>query len=361
MAQKDSLKSKLIFDADFRFRVEQDWNSRNSQGMYRDDRTRLRYRLRAGLTFQHNQRISAGVRIRTGEPGKQQDSQLTLGDGFKEFGTLPIGFEKAYFKAKWSAFNFWIGKNEFPFAKNNELFWSDNVYPEGITLAKGFQVNSNIIDTMEVRVGHFIIATSNKSLDYDAYFQGFQAYSTFLNKRFELFPSFYIFKNIPNIPDGNETNVIDYSIFHIGSKLKLLNKELLNVEFDYYRNLNDYKQNDSIPDNFKDQKSGVVVGLKYGVQKQRGDWLFKASYARLQQYAAVDFLAQNDWARWDYSSFGSKDGRLTNFNGIELVAGYMIDEKISLKMKYYSVKQLVSYGTSRETGSRIRFDIDYKY
>ncbi len=63
--------------------------------------------------------------------------------------------------------------------------------------------------------------------------------------------------------------------------------------------------------------------------------MFSTSYAKLQKFSAVDFLAQNDWARWDYSSSGSPDGRLTNFNGIELVAGYKISGKISLKMKYY--------------------------
>ena len=71
-------------------------------------------------------------------------------------------------------------------------------------------------------------------------------------------------------------------------------------------------------------------------------------------------MAQNDWARWDYSSYGSPDGRLTNFNGIELVAGFMVDKKVSLKMKYYLVEQLIPYGTAKETGSRIRLDLDVR-
>ena len=71
-------------------------------------------------------------------------------------------------------------------------------------------------------------------------------------------------------------------------------------------------------------------------------------------------MSQNDWARWDYSYFGSPDGRLTNFNGIELVAGFMIDKKISLKMKYYLVEQIIPYGVTKETGSRIRLDLDVK-
>tara|TARA_Y100000385_G_scaffold14347_1_gene14638 strand:+ start:2748 stop:3017 length:270 start_codon:yes stop_codon:yes gene_type:complete len=89
--------------------------------------------------------------------------------------------------------------------------------------------------------------------------------------------------------------------------------------------------------------------------------MFSTSYAKLQKFSAVDFLAQNDWVRWDYSSSGSPDGRLTNFSGIELVAGYKINEKVSLKMKYYFVEQLIPLTNNKENGSRIRLDLDVKF
>ncbi|MBT28720.1 MAG: hypothetical protein CMO01_03585 [Thalassobius sp.] len=356
-AQLDSLISKLSFESDFRFRIEQDWNSKKSDGSYRDDRTRFRYRLRAGVNYA-NKWYNTGFRIRTGEPNKQQDPQLTLGEGFKEFGTLPIGLEKLYFVGKWSTFGFSLGKNTFPFEKNNELFWSDNVYPEGVSIDKSFSLESNIIDAVNFKAGHFIMSASGASLNQDAYFQGFQSHISFLKNRFEIFPSLYLFKNIPNIPDGNENYEIDYSIFHIGTRLQLLQRAPLKMEVDYYNNLQDYSTNDSIPNNLKDQNTGFVLGLKYGNLKEKGNWLLEASYAKLQQYSAVDFMAQNDWARWDYSASGSPDGRLTNLKGIELVIGFKVDKKAILKMKYYLVEQLVPYGISKETGSRIRLDLD---
>ena len=95
--QTDTTVSKVKFDLDYRFRAEQDWDSRRSNGTYREDRFRLRYRLRAGATYSYNG-YSFGMRIRTGDPKKQQDPQLTLGKGLQEFGTLPIGFEKAFFQ-----------------------------------------------------------------------------------------------------------------------------------------------------------------------------------------------------------------------------------------------------------------------
>ena len=133
-SQKDTDSSKLSFEADFRFRIEQDWDSRKEDGSYREDRTRLRYRARVGAQYQLNEHYSFGLRIRTGNPKKQQDPQLTLGEGAEEFGTLSLGFEKAYFKFEKKGYILWLGKNSFPFEKNNELFWSDNVYPEGISL-----------------------------------------------------------------------------------------------------------------------------------------------------------------------------------------------------------------------------------
>lgn len=358
-AQTDTAKA-LKYTADFRFRIEQDWNSRNSNGTFRDDRTRFRYRFRAGVSYAKKW-YELGFRIRTGNPNKQQDPQLTLGDRFKEFGTLPIGLEKLYFQANWHNLNLWVGKNTFPFTKSNELFWSDNVYPDGVFIGKSIPLNSTVIDTVILKGGHFIISTSNKSLSQDNYFQGYQVYYSLLNKRVEMFPSLYLFRNTPNIPDGNDSFALDYTIFHIGTRLKLLKKPLLSTEIDYYHNLQNYGKNDSIAADFKNQKTGLVLALKYGALKKPKDWLFTLTYARLQQFSIVDFMAQNDWARWDYSSFGSPDGRLSNLNGVELVAAYKVHEQINLVMKYYSVRQRVPYGIARETGDRIRLDLDVKF
>ena len=117
LAQKDSTKSKLSFAGDFRFRIEQDWNSRKSDGSFRDDRTRLRYRFRFGMNYQYNDWAKFGVRIRTGFREEQQDPQITLGEGFGEFGTVPLDFEKLFFKVDHKWLSAWVGKYDFPFEK----------------------------------------------------------------------------------------------------------------------------------------------------------------------------------------------------------------------------------------------------
>ena len=105
----------------------------------------------------------------------------------------------------------------------------------------------------------------------------------------------------------------------------------------------------------------LSASLSYGQLKERKDWLLMCTYANLGRFAAVDYFAQNDWARWDYSGQGSPDGRLTNFQGMRVTAGYAIRKNFVLKLNYYKVAQLVSQGATKETGDRIRLDLDIKF
>lgn len=359
-AQSDGA-TKLSFAGDFRFRIEQDWDSRKSNGVYHNDRTRLRYRARFGVSYQYNNWLSSGIRIRTGDPKKQQDPQLTLGDGFKEFSTLPIAFEKIYANFNYKWFSGWVGKNTFPFKKQNELFWSDNVFPEGISLSGKFNLNNYFLSFLQINTGHFILATKGNSLDSDSYFQGIQFVTYHWNNRIKLFPSFYNFKKIPNIPDGNETFFMDYAIAHIGANIELLNQPKIMAGFDYYYNTKSYKNSNSISQNLKNEKQGFISNLSIGDLDKKGDWKLQVTHTYLEKFAAVDFLAQNDWARWDYSSQGSSDGRLTNFKGLEISSGYAIDSNINLKIRYFIVEEIIPLGTEKETGNRIRLDFNINF
>ncbi len=357
-SQKDTENKKLSFTGDFRFRVEQDWDVKKPDGTFKDNRSRLRYRFRFGMNYQSTDWASFGMRIRTGYRNNQQDPQITLGSDFGEFSTLPIGFEKIFFRADYKWFSGWLGKNTFPFEKQNELFWSDNVYPEGVFLSAKYETNSNIIESLKLSMGHFIIGTGGTSFDQDRYFQGIQLLTNHWKNRLKIFPSFYYFKKMPNIPDGNETYNLNYSIVHLGTKVKIIENPFVSIGVDLYKNIENLNENDSIPNQFQDQKKGVIIGLSVGDFKKKGDWTVQAYYTYLEKYAAVDFLAQNDWTRWDYSNQGSPAGRLTNFKGLELKAGYVINNNFKINMRYFIVDQLIPFGISNETGNRIRFDLD---
>ncbi|MEJ2112562.1 MAG: putative porin [Flavobacteriaceae bacterium] len=357
-AQENEKTSKLSFNGDFRFRIEQDWDSKKSDGTYREDRSRLRYRLRFGLTYNYQDWVSFGARIRTGDPKKQQDPQLTLGSGNKEFGGLPIALEKAYAEFYHNWLTAWIGKNTYPFEKQNELFWSDNVFPEGVALKTKFNFDDSVLQSLSINAGHFISATNGTSFSEDSYFQGLQAVGSFFNNKVIFYPSIYYFNKMPDIPDGNETYLIDYSILSLGTKIKVLDTSNIVIGIDYYYNLKDLSKNSSIPQNLSDQKEGIVASASLGKLNNKGDWKALITYTYLERFAAVDFFAQNDWTRWDYSSQGSPDGRLTNFKGFEFMAGYMLGEKTNLKLRFFVVEQLVPYGIAKETGNRVRLDFN---
>jgi len=348
----------VTFTGDFRFRIEQDWNSRKSDGTYRDNRSRLRYRFRFGMNYQLIEWAEFGMRIRTGFREKQQDPHLTLGEGFKEFSTIPIGFEKLYFKAHYKKISGWLGKNTFPFVKQNELFWSDNVFPDGVFISGLIPFENSFIQSLQLNGGHFILGTSGTTFDQDQYFQGFQVVTSHINKKLTVFPSFYYFHEMPNIPDGNETYYLDYSILQIGTNATIIEKPNIIVGLDYYHNLENLNRYDSIPISFKNQKQGVVASIGIGKLKTRGDWAVGTTFSYIEKYAIVDFLAQNDWVRWDYSSYGSPDGRLSNFKGLELNAAYLIRKNFRLKVRCFMVEQLIPFGISKETGNRIRLDLD---
>lgn len=358
-AQKDSLLSRIKYEADFRFRLEEDWNSKRSDGSMRDDRTRFRYRARVGFTYASQKKYYVGLRMRTGDRRKQQDPQLTLGTAPAEFGTLAIGFEKAYFEYREKGFRLMLGKNTFPFQKNNELFWSDNVFPEGVYAGKTFSFKEKKLSNITLGAGHFIVEASGGSLDKDSYLTAFQANLSAFNERLKLFPSFYQFGNINNVPDGEGTYQLDYSIAHLGGQFK--SKKNIILEFDLYRNLEDYTKNDSVLNVLNAENDGFTASIAYGELKKKGDWFYKITYAYLQRYSAVDFMAQNDWARWDYSNFNSPDGRLTNMQGTEWVISYLLEDNIKLTTKFYQVAQIVATGSHKEDGTRIRFDIDIKF
>ncbi len=90
-AQNDTIQNGIKFNGDFRFRIEHDWNSRKQNGIFRDDRSRLRFRFRFGVNYQLNNQYSFGGRLRTGNINDQQGPHLTIGGGNGEFGLAQIG------------------------------------------------------------------------------------------------------------------------------------------------------------------------------------------------------------------------------------------------------------------------------
>ena len=360
-AQEPVKKKKLFFKADLRARAEQDWNSRKSDGTYRDDRFRVRFRVRAQLEYKPKDWATFGLRFRTGYPEKQQDPHLTIGDGYHEFESVPIGFDKLYFKYDKNWFSGWVGRNTFPFEKTNELFWSDNIWLDGLYLSAKHKPSPNWIDEVTYAGGLFTMLNSFSTFADDSFIAILQIKTEHFDNRLKVFPGFYHFNRMPDIPDGNETFRFEYSIVQLGAEALVFKNPKITMGLDLYRNVQNYDKNESIEDRFKNQKNGFIGSVVWGSLTKKGDFALGAYYTYLERYAAVDFIAQNDWVRWDYSGQGSRDGRLTNFKGLELMAGYRISKMLQLKARYFMVEQLIAYGPALENGNRIRLDLDFRF
>lgn len=361
-SQSDTLDQRLNFFGDFRFRVEQDWNSRKPDGTFREDRTRFRIRARIGMEYKINHWAIIRSRIRTGNINDQQGPHLTLGGNGGEFGLYQIGFDEAYLHLKSKLISAQFGKFSFPFENHNELFWNDNVCPEGISLKTQYPFSSSgFMNDIQLTVAHFIIHSNNSPLKNDAFLQAAQLSMHSRNERFKIYPAIFRFRNLSNIPDGKGTILMNYTIFHLGSSFQIQGPTHLSVGFDYFNNLEDYKSINEIEDIFKDQKQGFSIQAGIGELKAKNDFMIKIYYAHLQKYAVVDYFAQNDWARWDYSEYGVFGSRLTNFKGLEFRLGYAIDQNIKLILRTYFVNQITTAASFRETGSRVRLDIDVKF
>lgn len=71
--------------------------------------------------------------------------------------------------------------------KNNEIFWSDAVTPEGVFVKKKFHTKSNSLNKLEIGHGHFILRSAESSFSKDSYFQCLQINSLLFGGQLALF------------------------------------------------------------------------------------------------------------------------------------------------------------------------------
>lgn len=351
----------LDLTADIRLRVEHDWDSMKSDSSMRSDRTRFRFRLRFGASYQYKW-ASFGFRMRSGNLNDQQGPHVTLGGGSGEFSLIQIGLEKAYLQAHHKWLKVWFGKNTFPFFKQNELFWNDNTYPDGIAVSTKHDFDGKLVSGLDLNAGHFVVSSNGKFLDTDRYFQGVQVVGRFWDDRIRVHPSFYYFNALQNIPDGKGTYNVEYSILHTGVEVKARTKHpTVSVGAENFINLAELNRNDSIPTGFHDQKLGAVASLKVGSLKRKHGWTVQLYYAYLQKYAVVDYFQQNDWARWDYSFANATGSRLTNSQGVELRIGYSPLKNLTVILRTYWLQRIKREGVALEDGYRARLDINFGF
>lgn len=178
---------------------------------------------------------------------------------------------------------------------------------------------------------------------------------------------------------GNETRyhdgdlAPDYSIWTNQISVTIPHWRNLNITVDYYHNFKNYKQNpisyliydangynsfnhasdfdvNSSPD-FKKQTTGFIASISTGnLNIPKNIWA-SISYLYMEKYAAMDYYAQYDNARW----------ASTNIKGPEFSAGYRFNKYVQMRGRFFITKDIKGYyGVNPNyTRSADRFRIDF--
>lgn len=355
-APTESFWDKIKFQGDMRSRIEEDFNTTQTSGNTQDNRTRLRTRARFGFTYKYNDKLELGMRIRTGNPVDQQSPHINFGTP-GEFATIPIGFDKAYIKFSSNHFWFWTGKNTFPFYTNNELFWDEDVSPEGITM--GYNVKAS--KTLEIKpvIGLYFIATAGNPFGEDEELRAAQLHlkNTTDKSLVNVAVGYFGFNDLPNVPDGAGTYAINYNDVVTSIKYTQKLKIPVSIALDLMTNLTDYSSDSVIvANNLTDEKLGYVINLEVGQLANKNNFLIGYYYSHIEKYAVVDYFAQDDWTRWNFDN--ATGTRSSNFSGHEIRIGYALGPKNNLVFRTYFVKGIAENfpGATIETNSRVRLD-----
>ncbi len=345
---------------DFRFRAEQDYDSRKTNGSYRDNRSRLRYRVRFGFTYKWGEHISFGARIRTGVPENFQSPHNNL--GYNGSASISFNLDKAYLAGRYKNSWWWVGKNSFPFWKQNELFWDDDVTPAGIAAGTSFSIKKIKFNPKVAYLISNNFSYSNGGIDGTITAGQLELNYNRNKTGITLASSYYQMDNIDNVPETDNFFTgtrykLDYKIIVSGLKLSYNAKYPIAVGFDHFINLEDYSSDTLMNNVYKDQKKAFVASVQMGQLKDKGDWLIGYYYTRKEELSVVSYYTEDDWVRWG----NINRNRNTNYAGHEIRLAYAFGSQFNVVTRTYFVEGLVTTKTHTETGSRFRVDFNIKF
>jgi len=346
---------------DFRLRLESDFDSQRADGSERDDRTRVRIRARAGLEFRATKRISFGLRLRSGSDFSHQSPHITVIDfDDNDTGDSDFNLDRWYVEGRRGRVWGWAGRNDFPFWKQNELFWDDDVTVAG--LAGGIENRIGKRDELAIQ-GAYVTPPVGMQ-NFAGALAGLQVvYSrssdtngvTIVGGMFD-----YDSADPVDDPDAvvlrNGNGQRDYRIYVGSVQVKLAPwKRPLLLGLDYLHNGDGYSATDPDPITAaqRNEKDGLVMTLRYGAVQQYGDWEIAYYHARIETLAVIASYAQDDWVRWG----STVETDSSDLEGHEFRFVYGLSGKANLMARFYVVEAI----TSVQDGSRFRADFNYRF
>ena len=356
---------------DFRLRLEQDWDSRRGDGGQRDDRLRLRVRLRGGAELHLGSHWSLAARLRTGSHLSQQSPHVTIHDfdGGPE-GPYQVDFDRWIGRYAAGGFVAWAGRNELSLWRQDDLFVSGNVtfVGSGARLRhrwgerRSLTVNANYVALpagMRELSGRAVVG----QLVYDVGLGDDEASPPGLT----VAAAYWESRADPADPDGEvlltDNDLRDYRVasLQLQYRTSLLGKGL-RVGLDWLRNLESYSRAPagSFSRFHRDDVDGAVVAVLWGDDQEAGDWMFGLYLAHLEALSVHSSYNSDDFVRWG----NSDQVRGTNLEGVELRVRRALGRKMSLLLRAFVVdalERLEPGDVARETGNRVRIDWNVEF
>lgn len=346
---------------DFRFRLENDWDSVRADGISeRDDRLRARVRARIGLKYKASEAISFGMRIRSGSPDSQQSPHITVVDfDDNTTGDADFNFDKWFVKINNGPLWAWAGRNSQPFWKQNELFWDDDVTPLGIAAGYSAKVMENSklsLNTAYLSMPVGMKATSGNMLVGQAVFSTEFSGETNITAAI----GYFSYDSNPSDPDAgtllDNNGLRDYQtwVANLQVNLKAFSRPF-RFGVDYMTNTEDYTTAElpSRPGVTADDTEGYVAFVQSGNLGNVGDWLLAYYYINIEALAFNGSYGQDDWVRW-----GSLvETRSTDLKGHEFRVARVLAKNLKAVFRVYIVDSIAN----EENGSRARLDFNFKF
>jgi hypothetical protein len=350
---------------DFRFRLEQDWDSLNGDGTEREDRLRARIRVRVGFDARLSDQWSTLVQLRTGPHLSQQSPHITIYDfDGGDDGPYQVNFDRWFVRYANKEFDLWAGRNELSYVHRDDLFVFDNVTYAGLGGSYSHELragrliaNLNLV-ALPVGMRSFVGNAAVGQVAYDREFE---------DSGFTVAGGFFLTKADPDDPDGEllltDNNTRDYRIlqFQFQYRNEVFRKPV-RVGLDFSRNVANYGDapSGSFSEFHKDHVSGFAVEFEWGSKGKAGDLVLGYEYAHLEALAGNSSYIQDDWVRWG----NANQVRATNIKGSEFRLIYTLRPNMNLFARLFFVRaiDLLQPGdTTRETGNRFRVDYNVSF
>ncbi len=366
---------------DMRLRYEQFWDRQGvtagNGGLLgtfeQQDRTRYRFRLRAGMVATAGD-WEAGFRLASGDGSGATSDSISTNTTFDGFGSKKnINIDLAYLKymasfIKHGELSLMGGKMENPFWET-DMVYDPDLTPEGFAEQYKFKVNDAY--SLFANLSQWALAEENttgigspSTVGQDRYMMGYQVGHEWkiAPKKIELKQAvgYYDYVNLRgqasatdtgSLPVLNNANAVrngtvvfedEFNVLAINNELKLgyWEKYPIRLQGEYINNLG---QTFSGLDAYLNE--GYKVGAILGEAKKKGQWQIGYWYERLEANATFSGFSDSD--------FG---GGGTNNKGHIVKAAYMLTDWASLGLAYFNVQPITDIVNSGTTASTLQLN-----